>query len=128
MKTISKRDAADKTIGEVARELNLVNKKTCKEIADQLNLKKFIKTGNSFKSIKSSDEKILSDCCEALIGAIYLDQGLAVSEKFILRNWKNFIKKSNITQIDPKTKLQEYSLKNFKNVEICTPKVQKPEK
>ena len=28
MKTISKRDAAYKTIGEVARELNLVNKKT----------------------------------------------------------------------------------------------------
>ena len=97
---------------------NLVNKKTCKEIADQLNLKKFIKTGNSFKSIKSSDEKILSDCCEALIGAIYLDQGLAVSEKFILRNWKNFIKKSNITQIDPKTKLQEYSLKKYKKLPI----------
>ena len=97
---------------------NLVNKKTCKEIADQLNLKKFIKTGNSFKSIKSSDEKILSDCCEALIGAIYLDQGLAASEKFILRNWKNFIKKSNITQIDPKTKLQEYSLKKYKKLPI----------
>ena len=97
---------------------NLVNKKTCKEIADQLNLKKFIKTGNSFKTIKSSDEKILSDCCEALIGAIYLDQGLAASEKFILRNWKNFIKKSNITQIDPKTKLQEYSLKKYKKLPI----------
>ena len=93
---------------------NLVNKKTCKEIANQINLKKFIKTGNSFKNIKSSDEKILSDCCEALIGAIYLDQGLAVSEKFILKNWKNFIKKSNITEIDPKTKLQEYCLKNYK--------------
>ena len=27
----------------------------------------------------------MSDCCEALIGAIYLDQGLVISEKFILR-------------------------------------------
>ena len=97
---------------------NLVNKKTCKEIANQINLKKFIKTGNSFKNIKSSDEKILSDCCEALIGAIYLDQGLDMSEKFILRNWKHFIKKSNITQIDPKTKLQEYSLKKYKKLPI----------
>jgi len=97
---------------------NLVNKKTCSEIANQLNLKEFIKTGNSFKNIKSSDEKILSDCCEALIGAIYLDQGLAISEKFILRNWQNFIKKSNITQIDPKTKLQEYSLKKYKKLPI----------
>ena len=40
---------------------NLVNKKTCAKIAKQLNLKKFIRTGNSFKNIKPSDEKILSD-------------------------------------------------------------------
>tara|TARA_B100000700_G_scaffold323523_1_gene427479 strand:+ start:1149 stop:1805 length:657 start_codon:yes stop_codon:yes gene_type:complete len=97
---------------------NLVNKKTCTTIANQLNLKKFIKTGNSFKKVKSTDEKILSDCCEALIGAIYLDQGLVISEKFILSNWKNFIKNSKITQIDPKTKLQEHSLKKFKKLPI----------
>ena len=97
---------------------SLVNKKTCTNIANQLNLKDFIKTGNSFKRIKSTDEKILSDCCEALIGAIYLDQGLSVSEKFILRNWQNYLNKSKITPIDPKTKLQEYSLKKFKKLPI----------
>tara|TARA_B100000700_G_C15038996_1_gene854268 strand:- start:1586 stop:2254 length:669 start_codon:yes stop_codon:yes gene_type:complete len=97
---------------------NLVNKKTCAEIGKQLNLKQFIKTGNSFKKITSSDEKIISDCCEALIGAIYLDQGFPVSERFILRNWQNFLKKSKITEIDPKTKLQEYSLKKFKKLPI----------
>ena len=97
---------------------NLVNKKTCSEIGKQLNLKKFIKTGNSFKNFKSSDEKILSDCCEALIGAIYIDQGLSISEKFILKNWQNFIKKSKITEIDSKTKLQEYSLKKYKKLPI----------
>ncbi len=36
---------------------NLVNRKTCTKIANQLNLKKFIQAGNSFKNIKSSDEK-----------------------------------------------------------------------
>ena len=95
---------------------NLVNRKTCTKIANQLNLKKFIQTGNSFKNIKSSDEKILSDSCEALIGAIYLDQGFSVTEKFILQNWANFIKKSNVTEIDPKTRLQEYSLKKYKKL------------
>jgi len=95
---------------------NLVNRKTCSKIANQLNLKKFIQTGNSFKNIKSSDEKILSDSCEALIGAIYLDQGFSVTEKFILQNWANFIKKSNVTEIDPKTRLQEYSLKKYKKL------------
>ena len=62
----------------------LVNKKTCAKIGIQLNLKKYIKTGNSYKVLKSSDEKILSDSCEALIGALYLDQGLNITEKFIL--------------------------------------------
>lgn len=97
---------------------NLVNKKICKEIAARLNLKKYIRTGSSLKKIKPSDEKILSDTCEALIGAIYLDQGLNVAERFILKNWDSFIKKSNITQIDPKTKLQEYSLKKYKKLPL----------
>ena len=37
----------------------LVNRSTCAKIAINLNLKKFIKTGTSFKNLKSSDEKIL---------------------------------------------------------------------
>ncbi len=68
--------------------------------------------------MKSSGEKILSDGCEALIGAIYLDQGFAISEKFILKNWNSFIKKSNIIEIDSKTKLQEYSLKKYKSLPL----------
>ena len=97
---------------------NLVNKKTCKDVADKLNLKDFIRIGNSFKKVKMFNEKILSDSCEALIGAIYLDQGLAVSEKFILDKWNAFIKKSKITKIDPKTRLQEYSLKKYKKLPV----------
>ncbi len=98
------------------RFASLVNKKTCAKVAIQLNLKKYIKTGQSYKDLKPSDEKILSDACEALIGALYLDQGLNASEKFILRIWNFFIKKSNVTQIDSKTKLQEYSLKKYKKL------------
>ena len=98
------------------RFASLVNKKTCAKVATQLNLKKYIKTGKSYKDLKPSDEKILSDACEALIGAFYLDQGFNASEKFILRIWNFFIKRSNITQIDSKTKLQEYSLKKYKKL------------
>tara|TARA_Y100001970_G_scaffold282695_1_gene396093 strand:- start:4134 stop:4802 length:669 start_codon:yes stop_codon:yes gene_type:complete len=97
---------------------NLVNKKTCKDVAVNLNLRDFIRIGNSFKKAKMLNEKILSDTCEALIGAIYIDQGLEISEKFILENWNNFIKKSHITKIDPKTRLQEYSLKKYKKLPV----------
>ena len=70
------------------RFASLVNKKTCAKVATQLNLKKYIKTGKSYKDLKPSDEKILSDACEALIGAFYLDQGFNASEKFILRTYE----------------------------------------
>ena len=97
---------------------SLVNKRTCLEIAKNINLEKYILTFNpNNKKIKIED-KIISDCCEALIGAIYLDKGLNITEKIILNLWKNHIKKSVVTQIDAKTKLQELALKNFKKLPI----------
>ena len=97
---------------------SLVNKKTCAKVFRSLNLKKFIKTGNSFKTIRSADERLLSDTCEALIGAIYLDQGFVNTEKFVLNIWKHFIQDSKIIELDPKTKIQEFSLKKFKKLPI----------
>jgi len=97
---------------------SLVNKNTCLEIAKKINLEKYILTFNpNNKKIKIED-KIISDSCEALIGAIYLEKGLATAEKVILDLWKNNIIDSIITQIDAKTKLQELSLKNFKKLPI----------
>ena len=62
---------------------SLVNKKRCFEVAKSLELEKFVFVGNTRKKIINIENKIVSDCCEALIGAIYLDQGLNIAEKFI---------------------------------------------
>ena len=70
---------------------NLVNKKTCLLVAKKLELKKFIVTGGSYKGITRSDDKIVSDGLEALLGAIYLDQGMSIVEKFILKSWEDFL-------------------------------------
>ena len=95
---------------------NLVNKKTCLLIARKINLKKFILLGSSHKKLERSAEKISSDCLEAIVGAIYLDGGLKSVEKFILNFWEEFLIKSTVTLIDSKTKLQEFSLKKFKEL------------
>ena len=95
---------------------SLVNKKTCLKIAKNLKLDNFIQTFNPKNKKIKIEDKIISDCCEALIGAIYLDKGFGVIEKFILNIWQNHIEKSVVTQIDAKTKLQELSLKNFKKL------------
>ena len=95
---------------------SLVNKKTCLEIAKKINLDSYIKTFNpNNKKIKIED-KIISDSCEALIGAIYLDKGFVIVEKTILNLWRNHIKKSVVTEIDAKTTLQELTLKTFKKL------------
>ena len=95
---------------------NLVNKKTCTKIAKKLNLKKFLFLGSSHKNLERSADKILSDCLEAIVGAIYIDGGIKSSERFIFSFWETFIKESIVTLIDPKTKLQEHTLKKFKKL------------
>ena len=93
---------------------NLVNKKTCSLIAKKINLKKFIFLGSPHRKLDRSSDKIISDCLEAIVGAIYLDGGLKFAKKFIHYFWEEYLLKSNITLIDSKTKLQEFSLKKFK--------------
>ena len=95
---------------------NLVNKKTCVLIAKKINLKKFILLGSSHKKLQRTADKISSDCLEAIVGAIYVDGGLKSAERFIFIFWEEYLLKSSITLIDSKTKLQEFSLKKFKEL------------
>ena len=97
---------------------SLVNKKTCLEIAKHLELQKFILTRNIKVKKDIIEDKVLADSCEALIGCIYLDKGFTIVEKVILGLWSKHIKDSIITQIDAKTKLQEFSLKKYKKLPI----------
>ena len=97
---------------------SLVNKKTCLERARTLDLHKYILTLNIKNKKDTIEDKVLADSCEALIGAVYLDKGFNIVEKTILKLWSTHIKKSIITQIDAKTKLQELSLKKFKKLPI----------
>ena len=102
-------------VGSLDKKLaSLVNKNKCLEVGNLLNLKDFVITGNSKSSKNIVENKIISDCCEAIIGAIYLDRGFEVSKIFILKQWKNLINNADTTFVDAKTRLQEYSLKNFK--------------
>ena len=98
------------------RFASLVKKKTCCDVAWNLGLQNFIITGNQKSDITRDDEKILSDCCEAVIGAIFIDLGYDFVRRFILKAWKKNIDKSDVTVLDSKTKLQEHSLKKFKKL------------
>ena len=96
---------------------SLVNRNTCLEIAKKNELDKYILTFDQ-KRKNLIEDKVIADSCEALIGGIYLDRGFNFTEKIIMNLWKTHIEKSVVTQIDAKTKLQEYSLKKFKKLPI----------
>ena len=100
--------------GDLDKKLaSLVNKKQCALIAKDIELQNYILIKNS-KTNTTVENKILSDCLESIIGCIYLDQGLYVAEKFIIKNWRKYLNRSLITERDAKTKLQEHSLKLHK--------------
>ena len=95
---------------------NLVNKNTCYDVGKKLKINEFVLVGNSKKKILKIENKIISDVCESLIGAIFIDKGLKVANEFILKFWNDYLKISNEAIIDAKTKLQEFSLKKFKTL------------
>ena len=98
------------------RFASLVNRKICCDIGLSIGIQNYIIIGNKKRKVNKSDEKIISDSCEALIGAIFIDQGFNYVKDFIMRIWKKNINKSAVTILDSKTRLQEHSLKCFKKL------------
>ena len=97
---------------------NLVNKNICYEISKKLKLDNFVLTANKKEKLANVENKIISDICESIIGAIYLDKGFKIANEFILFIWSDYLKNSNEAKVDSKTKLQEFSLKKFKSLPI----------
>ena len=100
----------DENEGALSKRLsNLVSKQTLLEVANEISLKEMLKI-NYFekKNLKlKKNISILSDVCEALIGAIYLDTNLDNAKKFIFNHWKKKVLRNIIPPQDPKTLLQE---------------------
>lgn len=96
---------------------SLVNAKMLYEVAASLDIEEclFLSKGESKDKNKKSRQFILANAVEAIIGAIYLDQGIDAAKKFILSNvvvkLDDILK--NRTYLDPKSHFQE------KAQEVC---------
>lgn len=101
----------DKAEGELtAYRSALVNADTCAEIATRLNMGIYLmlSKGES-KDTGRARQYILANALEALIGAIYLDQGLPHATEFIEKNFTPMIEKiiSEGSHVDAKSLFQE---------------------
>ncbi len=97
--------------GELARRFNkLVQKATCAAVAAEISLGSHIRLGDSeARAGGRKKDSILADCCEALLGAIYLDGGWEPVKTFILTYWVPHMAETvELVPVDAKTTLQEW--------------------
>ena len=101
---------SDDSEGGLAKKISfLVCKNTLIKIADKLMLEKYFIISKNIK--KNSFDSIKANSLEALIAAIYLDSNFSNTYVIVKKLWNNSIKKINLDYHDPKSKLQEWSLK-----------------
>lgn len=93
-----------------ALRANLVNTVSLAEVAKDLNLgdKLYLSKGEE-ESGGRTNQSLLADTVEAVIGAIFLDRGTEAAEEFIQSNLLKDLKKRAAEPLkDPKSTFQEY--------------------
>ena len=96
---------------------SLVNRNTCFIVANNLALGDFILLGSTERSSLGNKKKsILSNACESILGAVYRDSDFVIVKKLILELWRERIHNIDQNLIDPKSFLQEWTLKKYKKL------------
>ena len=97
--------------GELSRRLaRLVSGETCAEVAGEMNLAKFLRTGDSIQRGGGRvTTSVLGDVCESVLGAIYRDGGLPAVRPVIERFWRPRLESMSGPLRDAKTELQEWA-------------------
>ncbi len=94
----------------------LVSAESLAPVAEKLEIEKYLFVGKGEKRNKRSKLNILADAFEAVIGAIYLDQGIEKTTEFILKNIISRLPDilENQLFVDAKTALQEKAQQEWK--------------
>ena len=95
--------------GLAKRHTALVQGSTCAIIGQTINISDYIIFSESERLAGGgSNENIIGDVMESLLGAIYIDGGYDAVQKVILKLWGDNIKTLEQAPQDPKTELQEW--------------------
>lgn len=101
----------------------LVSRRILSRVAGELRLTRHLRLGKSLsRQTNFSKAKVLADSLEALIAALYLDQGLAKTERFILRHFGPYLDAKRLFRLDPnpKSTLQELSQREWQKLPAYT--------
>ncbi len=87
---------------------SLVNSKSLAAFALEYHFDEYIRVGNSFSGNISLSSHLLEDVFEAFIGAMYLDQGFAITRRFLISTLYKDVQKFKMEKTeDFKSRLQE---------------------
>jgi len=103
--------------GDLAKvRANLVNAQVLADLAQKIGLGECLFLGKGAELTGGREKtSILGDCFEAVLGAIYLDKGIAITKEFILKRYRDLVLEIVTADrlSDDKTALQEYSVSKY---------------
>jgi ribonuclease-3 len=98
---------------------SLIREDTLAQLASELNLGEYLKLGKGEESSGGRERRTnLADTFEALIGAIFLDQGLTITRDFVLNKLFHHIEKIRNGDLGQnyKANLQEFTQAEYKQL------------
>lgn len=88
----------------------LVRQEGLAQVAHDLDIGRFLTLSRGEEESGGRDNPAtLADACEAIIGALYLDGGIAAARRFIERHWQQMMAAELMPPQDAKTALQEWA-------------------
>ncbi len=100
------------TEGELSRRLaTAVRRESCAAVASAWQVEQFVRLGvGERRTGGASKATLLSDVCESLIAAVYLDAGFAAAKTLVESAFASIMAGGDVAQRDSKSTLQEWSL------------------
>ncbi|MDO9489075.1 MAG: ribonuclease III [Sphingomonadaceae bacterium] len=104
-------DLVDEAEGKLSRRFaELVSRETCAAVARDIGVTPHIILGAQARGDRAhQSENVLGDVVEAMIGALYLDGGMAAAEAFVRRVWAPYMSLDALAPKHPKSALQEWA-------------------
>ncbi len=95
--------------GKLSRRYNvLVARETCGEIGRTIGLPAHIRLGKQARDDRANmSDNVIGDVVEALLGALYLDQGQPAADAFVRAHWAPYLDEQRGAPVHPKSGLQE---------------------
>lgn len=108
--------------GRLSRRLNaLVTGEVCAAIARNIGVPAMLRLGKQARDDGAVDsDNVLGDVMEALIGALYLEGGLAAAEAFVRRAWAGRVSAGDDAPRHPKSAIQEWAAANRRKPPVYT--------